>query len=269
MSPGKAAPAAEEGLVLEGVSARHGDAQVLHGVSAAFRPGRLAVVLGPNGAGKSTLLRVCLGLHAVVAGQVRLGGRPLGAWGRAGLAREVAWVPQRPAAGQGFSAREWVLMGRAPHLGLLGLTGPSDAARADALLCEVGLPGVGDRPVEALSGGEQRLVLFARALAQQTRGVLLDEPTAFLDVRHQVALLERARRHARGGGWAVAVLHDVNLAAAWADDVLLLRDGRVLGQGSAAEVLTAEALGALYGVPVVEAQVDGQRLYAVRGQPGG
>jgi iron complex transport system ATP-binding protein len=107
-------------------------------------------------------------------------------------------------------------------------------------------------------------VLFARALAQGARGVLLDEPTAFLDVRHQVALLERARGLARGGAWVVAVLHDVNLAAAWADDVLLLRSGRVLGQGPAAEVLTAGLLGEVYGVPVVEAEAGGQRLYAAR-----
>ncbi|MBM4379002.1 MAG: ABC transporter ATP-binding protein [Deltaproteobacteria bacterium] len=252
------------GLVLEGVCAWHGSAQVLHGVSACFHPGRLAVVLGPNGAGKSTLLRACLGLHPVVEGEVRLAGRPLRAWGRAGLARQVAWVPQRPGAVEGFTAREWVLMGRTPHLGLLGLTGPADAARADAWLAEVGLPGVGDRPVEALSGGEQRLVLFARALAQEAAGVLLDEPTAFLDVRHQVALLERARGHVRQGGWAVAVLHDVNLAAAWADDVLLLRSGRVVAHGSAAEVLTPALLGELYGVPVVQAEAGGQRLYAAK-----
>ena len=251
-------------MVLEGVSAWHGGVQVLHGLSAAFRPGRLSVVLGPNGAGKSTLLRVCLGLHPAGAGEVRLLGRPLQAWGRAALARQVAWVPQRPGAAEGYTARELVLMGRTPHLGLLGLTGPSDAARADALLAEVGLSGMGDRPVEALSGGEQRLVLFARALAQQASGVLLDEPTAFLDVRHQVALLERARGLSRSGGWGVAVLHDVNLAAAFADDVLLLRGGRVLAQGSVAEVLTPALLGDLYGVPVVRAQADGQWLFAAK-----
>jgi iron complex transport system ATP-binding protein len=250
--------------VLEAISARHGHTPVLHGVTAAFRPGRLCAVLGPNGAGKSTLLRVCLGLHPAEAGQVRVAGRGLGAWDRAALAREVAWVPQRPGAAEGFTARELVLMGRAPHLGPWGLTGPLDAARADGWLAEVGLAGFGDRPVEALSGGEQRLVLFARALAQEARGVLLDEPTAFLDARHQVALLERARALARGGAWVVAVLHDVNLASAWADDVLLLRAGRVLGQGPAAEVLTAGLLGELYGVPVVEAEAGGQRLFAAR-----
>ena len=221
-------------------------------------------MLGPNGAGKSTLLRVCLGLHPVEAGQVRVGGRALREWDRAALAREVAWVPQRPAAAEGFTAREAVLMGRTPHLGLLGLPGPADVAAAEGWLAEVGLAGAGDRPLEALSGGEQRLVLFARALAQQARGVLLDEPTAYLDVRHQVALLAQARRTARGGAWVVAVLHDVNLASAWADDVLLLQGGRVLAQGDPGEILTPSALGALYGVPVVEAEAGGQRLFAAK-----
>ncbi len=253
-----------QGWSLSGVSAAHGDRRVLVDVTCSFRPGRFTAVLGPNGAGKSTLLRVALGLHPVVSGEVHLDGRPLRAWDRRGLARAVAWVPQRPEGGVGFTALEQVLLGRTPHLGVLGLTGPADTARAEALLAGLGLSGVADRALESLSGGEQRLVLFARALAQEAPRLLLDEPTAHLDLRHQVALLTCARGLARGGALVAAVLHDVNLAAAYADDVVLLRDGRVLGCGPATEWLREDALEALYGVPLERAEAGGQRLFAPR-----
>ncbi len=257
-----------EGWSLSGVGAAHGGRRVLEDVTCALRPGRFTAVLGPNGAGKSTLLRVALGLHPVVSGEVRLDGRPLADWDRRALAKAVAWVPQRPEGMGGFTALEQVLLGRTPHLGVLGLTGPSDAAHAGALLEGLGLLGVADRPLESLSGGEQRLVLFARALAQQAPRLLLDEPTAHLDVRHQVALLTRARGLAHGGALVAAVLHDVNLASAYADDVVLLRDGRVLGFGPVGEWLREDTLEALYGVPMERADAGGRRLFAPRVGPG-
>jgi iron complex transport system ATP-binding protein len=253
---------------LSGVCAAHGGRRVLEQVTCAFRPGRFTAVLGPNGAGKSTLLRVALGLHPVVSGEVQLDGRPLEDWDRRELARAAAWVPQRPEGVGGFTALEQVLLGRTPHLGMLGLTGPADAARAEALLEGLGLRGVADRPLEALSGGEQRLVLFARALAQEAPRLLLDEPTAHLDLRHQVALLSRAKGLASGGALVAAVLHDVNLASAWADDVVLLKEGRVLGYGPAGEWLREGPLEALYGVPMEQADTGGQRLFAPRAGQG-
>ncbi|MGZ6139293.1 MAG: ABC transporter ATP-binding protein, partial [Myxococcaceae bacterium] len=231
-------------------------------------PGTLWAVLGPNGAGKSTLLRTVLGLVPPLTGAMRLFGIPLDRWERRGLARRVAWVPQTFDGESGFTGLELALMGRSPHQGGWGLPGPRDLAVARAVLAELGISQLADRVVSRLSGGERRLLLVARALAQEPDLLLLDEPTAFLDLQHQAQVLERVRARVRGGLAAIAVLHDPNLAAAFADAVLLLRDGRVLGQGPAAELLDADRLGCLYGLGLAEARTeDGHRLFAPRGRP--
>jgi iron complex transport system ATP-binding protein len=177
----------------------------------------------------------------------------------------VAWVPQSFEPAEGFSGLELVLMGRSPHLGLWGLTSASDEAVARAVLEELGVAYLAERSCEAMSGGERRMLLLARGLVQQPKLLLLDEPTAFLDVAHQVGALERVRARVDAGLGAVAVLHDVNLAAAFATHVLLLRDGHVLARGPAPEVLQRERLEALYGVPMEMASApSGARLFAPR-----
>ncbi len=235
-------------------------------VSLAVAPGTLWAVLGPNGSGKSTLLRTVLGLLRPLAGEVSLFGTAPGRWERRALARRVAWVPQAFEGDAGFTGLELVLMGRAPHQGAWGLPGARDLAVARAVLAELGIAHLAGRVVSRLSGGERRLLLVARALAQEPDLLLLDEPTAFLDLQHQAQVLERVRHRVRGGLAAIAVLHDPNLAAGFADSVLLLRDGRVLGQGPAAELLDAERLGRLYGLGLTEARTEGgHRLFAPRG----
>ncbi len=257
-----------EGLRLTGVDASHGARQVLHQVSLEVRPGRVLAVLGPNGAGKSTLVRVALGLHPATAGEVRVRGRPLAELSRAALAREVAWVPQSPGEAGDFTALELALMGRSPHLSFWGLPSAADVGRAHAALEALGLSELASRRLASLSGGERRLVLLARALVQEPKVLLLDEPTAFLDLRHQVEALRHVRALTRGGVAALAVLHDVNLAAAYADDVLLLKQGRVLAAGPVGEVLTAERLQALFDVEMLSAPLgaDG-RVFVPRTQP--
>jgi len=244
----------------------YGGSTVVSWVSVTIGPGTLWSVLGPNGSGKSTLLRTVLGLLRPLQGEVRLFGTPVGRWERRALARRLAWVPQSFDGDPGFTGLELVLMGRAPHQGGWGLPGAKDLAVAHAALAELGVGYLAGRIVSRLSGGERRLLLVARALAQEPDLLLLDEPTAFLDLQHQAQVLERVRARVRAGMAAVAVLHDPNLAAAFTDAALLLRDGRVLGQGASAELLDAERLGALYGLGLSEARTeDGHRLFAPRG----
>jgi iron complex transport system ATP-binding protein len=255
-------------LTTRDLVAGYGPRPVVRGVDCEVRSGELWAVLGPNGTGKSTLLRAVLGVVPWMRGEVRLLGRPRAEWEPRALARKVAWVPQNFEPAEGFSGLELVLMGRGPHLGLWGLPSAKDVALARAVLEELGVAELADRPGEALSGGERRMLLLARSLVQEPELLLLDEPTAFLDVAHQVGTLARVRARVDAGLGAVAVLHDVNLAAAFATHVLLLRDGMVLAQGPASAVLEQAALEALYGLPMETALApSGARLFAPRAPP--
>ncbi len=256
-------------LDTRGLEAGYGPTPVLRGVGLTVGAGELWAVLGPNGTGKSTLLRAVLGVVPWARGEVRLLGRARGEWSARALAQRVAWVPQSFEPAEGFSGLELVLMGRSPHLGLWGLSSERDVALAREVLEELEVAHLAERPGEALSGGERRMLLLARGLVQEPALLLLDEPTAFLDVAHQVSALARVRARVEAGLGAVAVLHDVNLAAAFATHVLLLRDGRVLAQGSAEQVLERERLEALYGLPMEMARApSGARLFAPRARPG-
>jgi iron complex transport system ATP-binding protein len=246
------------------VVAGYGKREVLRGVDLAVGAGELWAVLGPNGAGKSTLVRVGMGLLAPWRGGAFVLGRSARAFERRAFAREVAWVPQSEAPGSGFTALELVLMGRAPHQGAWGLPSARDVEAARAALEELGASQIADRPLSRLSGGERRLAFLARAFAQEPRLLWLDEPTAFLDLRHQIEALERVRERTRRGMAAIAVLHDVNLAAAFATRVLLLKGGEVLAAGPTGDVLTSSALEGLFDVRMASAEAAGQRLLAPR-----
>jgi iron complex transport system ATP-binding protein len=221
---------------------------VLGGVTLTVQPGEVLGVLGPNGAGKSTLLRVLAGLWTASAGTVTLSGRPLSGWSRREVAQRAALVPQDLPGEGGFTAGEVVLMGRAPHQGRWALDTAQDREKALACLAEVGLGGLADRPLAGLSGGERRRVAVARALCQAPAVLLLDEPTAFLDVGAQLQVMETARARARAGVAVVAVLHDVELARGAVDRALLLAPGQPAEDGPAGALLTADRLGALLGV---------------------
>jgi iron complex transport system ATP-binding protein len=249
----EATPLPEAGtplVVVEGVSFAYGPHPALAEVSMVARAGELVALLGPNGAGKSTLLRLAAGLLAPASGSVRVAGLPAHAAPRRALARVCALVPQEPRAPWPFTVREAVMMGRAPRQGLLGLAGPFDHGAVAGALRACDLEHLADRRLDALSGGERRRVFFARALAQEPRVLLLDEPTAFLDLAHQVAAMEMARVAARAGICVVAVLHDLNLAAAAADRLVVMSRGRVVADGPPGEVLTAERVQEVWGVAV-------------------
>lgn len=238
---------------------------VVRGLTWTANEGEVWAVLGPNGAGKSTLLKSCLGLLRPSSGAVRILGRDVHAWPRRELAQRLAWVPQQLSSEAGFTSLEVVLMGRSPHLGNWGIPSRADNERAMGALDALGISALAPRRTFELSGGEQRLVWLARALAQSPNVLLLDEPTAFLDIHHQVEALACLKKRAQEGLCVVAVLHDVNLAAAFADHALLVKDGVALASGPAAEVLSQERVEALYGTPMTRVKdAAGQSLFAPR-----
>jgi iron complex transport system ATP-binding protein len=232
------------------VSFAYGSSPALDGVSFAARAGEFVGLLGPNGAGKSTLVRIVAGLASPRSGEVRLGGLDPFRAPRRQVARTCAFVPQEPRVAWPFTVREAVMMGRAPHQGLLALPDRLDLGAVRGALEACDLVSLADRRLDALSGGERRRVFFARALAQEPRVLLLDEPTAFLDLGHQVAVMRMAQVAARGGLCVVAVLHDLNLAAAACDRVVVLSRGRVVAEGPPAAVLTEERVREVWQIPV-------------------
>jgi iron complex transport system ATP-binding protein len=220
---------------------------VLRGVSFEVAPGELLAVVGPNGSGKSTLLRVLGGTMRPWQGSVELHGRPLQELQRRAIAREIATVAQENTVAFRFTVLEIVLMGRAPHLGAFRFENRHDLEIAKAALERFDLLPLAHRHIEELSGGERKRVFLARALTQQPRVMLLDEPTAFLDLKHVVGIFSRFRELASARGLAVvATLHDLNAAAAYADRVLLLKAGEVVGYGTPSEVLTESNLRSVY-----------------------
>jgi iron complex transport system ATP-binding protein len=212
--------------------------------------GELVGLVGPNGAGKSTLVRLVAGLARPSSGEVRLAGLDPWAAPRREVARVCALVPQEPSVAWPFTVREAVMMGRAPRQGLLAVPSRFDRGAVDGAIDACDLAHLAGRRLDALSGGERRRVFFARALAQEPRVLLLDEPTAFLDLAHQVAAMRMAEVAARGGLCVVAVLHDLNLAAAACDRLVVLARGRVVAEGAPGDVLTAERVREVWGVPV-------------------
>ena len=234
----------KEWLSLRDVTAGYGDGppQLEH-VDLAVRAGELVCVLGPNGAGKTTLVRVASGLLAPSSGQVRLAGTPVEGLTRTAIARSLAVVEQVQQLSLGFSVREVVAMGRAPHQGSWMRPSEEDARIVDDALARCDLHGVASRPANALSGGEQKRVAIARALTQEPRVLLLDEPGAFLDVRHQLDLYELLAAEVKERDLAcLVVMHDLNVAAQFADRVVLVKKGRIVASGPVAEVMTYRTL---------------------------
>ncbi|MBV6701181.1 heme ABC transporter ATP-binding protein [Kitasatospora aureofaciens] len=245
--PERPLPGAEL-LSAEAVRLTVGGRDLLAGASVRVAAGEVVALLGPNGAGKSTLLSVLAGDAVPAAGEVRLHGRPLDGYGPAELARHRALLPQAAALSFPFPAGEVVRMGRAPW------TGTAAAAEDETVVAEAMAAtesaAFAERPFTALSGGERARVALARVLAQRTPLLLLDEPTAALDLRHQELVLRVARARAAAGDGVVVVLHDLSLAAAYADRVVLLAGGATVADGPVAEVLRAPLLSEVYGHPV-------------------
>ena len=220
------------------------------GLSLEIPAGATTAVLGPNGSGKSTLLRLLLGVLPPSAGAVEFNGRPLGAWGREALAREVGVVPQGEESVFPMSVRELVAMGRYPHLGPWRREGDTDRRAVEDAMRRCDVLELAARPVPTLSGGERQRARVARALAQQARTLALDEPTAALDVAHEMAIFELLRDLGHAGKTVLLVTHSLNLAARYADRLVLLDRGGLAAEGTPAEVLTRATVERVYGWPV-------------------
>jgi iron complex transport system ATP-binding protein len=238
-------------LAIENLTVSYGPRQVLKGISLEVSPGEVVALIGPNGAGKSTLVRAVSGVIRVDSGRVLWNGKNVLGLSAMARARCLAVVPQATSMPPAYTAWETALLGRTPYLNFLGQVSPGDEEIARNALEKVDASGLADRRVGELSGGEQQRVLLARALAQTTPVLLMDEPTAHLDLQHQVHLMELATRLAHTEHLAVLVaLHDLNLAALFADRVALMVEGEIIAAGSPRQVLTPENISAAYALPV-------------------
>ncbi len=222
----------------------------LEGITMRVPEGTLYVVLGPNGSGKSTLMRALMGVTPLEGGRVAIGGRETRSWTRRELARVVGAVPQAEHLAFPLSVRDFVAMGRYPYLGALQPERESDRAAIQRALERCDVEALAARNVKTLSGGELQRVRIARALAQEPSALILDEPTASLDLRHEMSIFRLLEDSAKGGMTVLLITHHVNMAARFADRILLLHEGRVAAEGSVQEVFTEEVLTAVYGWPV-------------------
>ena len=245
-------------LEAKGLKVAYGERQVIRGVDLSVDGGEVVGLIGPNGCGKTTLLRAITASLPISAGEVLFDGVAAAGMSTRDLARLVAVVPQSPRLPAGYSARDVVLMGRTAHLGFFEQEGTRDYRRVEEALAVVGVETLADRDVDEMSGGERQNVVIARALAQDAPVLLLDEPTANLDIGHQMKVASLMQRLARENQIAVlAAIHDLTLAALYCDRLILMRDGLVLAAGRPAEVLSREKVRLAYGVEVLVARLEG------------
>jgi iron complex transport system ATP-binding protein len=233
---------------VEDLGVRIGEADILREVTMTAGRGEFLTVIGPNGAGKSTLLRCLDGILEPTAGQILVDDRPLVDYGDRELARTVSYVPQPDAGSLDFTVRSFVEMGRYPYLSAWAALSEADVAAVDEAMRLTEVAELAGRTMASLSGGERQRASIAAALAQGGSIVLLDEPTSFLDYRHQVKILDLLDRLNRERGLTVvAVTHDLNSTVAFSDSVLALKDGRVAATGYPADLLDADVLSDIYG----------------------
>lgn len=239
----------------------HDRHHVLADVSLSASGGTTTAILGPNGVGKSTLLNVCLGWIAPWSGRVIVDTRELASISGSERGRLLSLVPQSDHVAFDYSILEYVLLGRAPHLARLARPTSEDVEIARAALARVGLIELARHSVQEISAGERQLVLVARALAQDPAILLLDEPTAHLDLANKRRLIELLRAESDAGRTVVFTVHEPDVAVALADQVFVLRGGAVLASGPPGEVLTSEMLSEAYGTPVRIVNAEGRRLF--------
>lgn len=241
----------------------HGRYQILYGIDLHARAGELTAILGANGCGKTTFLKCLTGIWRPASGSVLVDDRDLASQSPAQRGRLVSLVPQHHHPAFPYLAREIVLMGRAPHLPRLGAPGDRDREIAREALAAVGIDHLAERDYSVMSGGERQLVLIARSLAQQTPVMLLDEPTSHLDFCNQIRVAELLHGLARRHRLAVVItIHDPNLAAAHADQIVMIRAGKVLAAGSVEQTFTGELLSRTYNMEVAVARHPRTWVYA-------
>ncbi|HSV14726.1 MAG TPA: ABC transporter ATP-binding protein, partial [Tepidisphaeraceae bacterium] len=232
------------------VAFAYGDRSALRGVDLTLSAGEVVALLGPNGSGKSTLIKCLLG-HLPAAGTIEWDGKPLAHWTRRALARRIAYLPQSPVAEPSQTVLDMLRLGRSPYWSAFGLESPRDEAVVRSVSTRLGLDPLLNRPMDELSGGQRQRVFVGRCLVQEPAAMLLDEPSTFLDLRHQVELCQLLRQLAKEQSIGVLMAsHDLNLAAAYADRVFVLSDGTVAASGGI-DALEPEMLSRVYGVKMV------------------
>jgi len=237
---------------------------VASGIDLAVGRGEVLCLLGPNGAGKTTLFKTLLGLLPALAGEVRLNDRPLNTLTRVEVARAMAYVPQAQTLEFAYTVLDLVLMGRTAHLGPFAAPGATDRARAEAALADLGILDLAHSEANRLSGGQRQLALIARALAQDAPLLVMDEPTASLDLGNRLLVLERVRALKERGYAVILSTHDPDQAYELATEVSLVAQGRLVASGPPVETLTAATLSAVYGVALVVERTASGRMVVSR-----
>ncbi|KXG78921.1 heme ABC transporter ATP-binding protein [Thermotalea metallivorans] len=237
---------------IRNISFQYGNRTILDNVSLTIKAGSFTSIIGPNGSGKSTLLKNISASLKPNRGTVMLGERDVGLMTSKEIARHVAVVPQETHVAFSFSVFDIVMMGRSPYLRRFQKESPADFQIVRQAMEQTGTWGLKDRPIDELSGGERQRVIIARALAQAPTLILLDEPTSHLDIQHQIEILELLETLCKEKGLTVvAVLHDMNLAARYSSDLVLLKNGKIVEVGNAEQVITYENLKKVYAMEMI------------------
>lgn len=245
-------------IEIKNLTLAYGHNVVVRGISFTLEPGRMTGLVGPNGCGKSTIVKAISRVMAPASGSITFNGRDVSHIPQMELARLVGVVPQIPLLPSNFTAFEVVLMGRNPHLGLFQYEGGHDMEIARQAMEKTRTQHLSNRRIGELSGGEIQSVVIARVLAQQTRGILLDEPTSNLDIGRQIEVLDLMKEMCRNHGLTVGVaLHDLNLAVQYCDRLILLHDGVIKAEGTPAQVVTQENISEVYGAGSAVYSIDG------------
>jgi iron complex transport system ATP-binding protein len=247
-------------IALRGLSVLYDGIPAVADVTCDLAPGKLIGLIGPNGAGKTTLVRACAGLVEAGAGDINLGGTPLGAWPRRERARLIGYLAQDRAVQWPLTVGRVVALGRLPHLGPWDDIQPRDADSIAKAMTAADVTHLAARPVTNLSGGELTRVLIARVLAGTPQILLADEPISGLDPAHRLKVLEIFRALSRAGHTVVVVLHDLTLAARYCDRLVLMDQGKIVADGPPVDVLTPQTLSRYYGVSATIAMHDGELM---------
>ncbi|MDZ7840733.1 MAG: ABC transporter ATP-binding protein [Gammaproteobacteria bacterium] len=250
-------------LRARGLQIGYGRTRVASGIDLAVRPGEVTCLLGPNGSGKTTLFKTLIGVIPPLSGEVSIDDRSLAGLSVREIAERIAYVPQQHAPTFPFRVFDVVMMGRQVHKGLFSAPGAPDHARTREVLEQLGILALADSDYSRISGGQRQMVMIARALVQDTRILVLDEPTASLDYGNQARIIGEISRLSRAGYGVVLSTHNPDHAFAVADNVALMHDGGVLAAGRPEEVLVAERLSAVYGVSMSVRRLDGQLTVCV------
>ncbi|MBQ4782583.1 Fe(3+) dicitrate ABC transporter ATP-binding protein FecE [Pectobacterium versatile] len=253
-------------LTTQNLTAGYGDKRILDGLSLSLPAGKITALLGPNGCGKSTLLKCFAKLLTPESGTIQLNGKSLSMFSARQLSRHLALLPQQHLTPEGITVRDMVAYGRSPWLSLWGRLSPDDRQRVQLAMEKTHIVDLADKRLTDLSGGQRQRAFLAMLLAQDTPVVLLDEPTTYLDINHQVELMKLLRELNQAGKTVVTVLHDLNQASRYCDHLVMLADGRVMAEGSPHEVMKPELLQRVFSIDAeIHAEpVSGQPMCVVR-----